>query len=356
MDEIVATVNMENSGIIITIAYPETVVRVSTEWAVSNLYLLGFGKKNYLRAGHAALILIDKTNGKLDYYDFGRYVTPLSTGRVRGKLTDHELDFPLHATIQNDTIANLDDILKFLATHPKLTHGEGMMLASVCDEIDYNNAENYIKRLQGEGLIKYAAFGKTGSNCSRFVTETLIASTTNINIRRKLKKSKWFTPSTIGNVLIANTQKHIYEISETGLITIFKSSKFKENRKFFLDGLKHHQPNFNGNLEPRTNVVHHENAQWLSGIGGGAWFELYCLGHESEFRFRRISPYGNVDVDGVYKVSESGFDCKRDYKFVPYSNCHFFHIKQHETIFRFDFLRKFETIGMINSVQKAHLT
>jgi hypothetical protein len=344
---------MNTTGIIIAIAYPETIVRISTEWTVSRMYLFGIGKKNYLRAGHAALILIDTSNGNLDYYDFGRYVTPLTTGRVRGKLTDHELDFQLHATIQNNSIANLNNILKFLATHPKLTHGEGTMLASVCDEIDYDKAKNYIENLQNEGLIKYAAFGKAGSNCSRFVTETLIASTTNENIKKKLKKSKWFTPSTIGNVLIADTQQKIHKVSETGAIDTFKSSKFKENVKLFLDRLKRYQPNLEGNLEPKTNSIHHKNAQWLSGIGGGAWFELYSLDHESDYRLRRISPYGNVDVDGIFRISEPGFESKEDYEFVPYSNCHFVHVRQHGKTFRFDFLKKND---LANSVQKEHST
>ena len=345
MDEIVSITFMNTTGIIITLAYPETIVRISTEWSVSQLYRFGIGKKNYLRAGHAALVLIDKSTAKLDYYDFGRYVTPLSTGRVRSKLTDHELDFPLHATIQNNTITNLDAILKFLATHPKLTHGEGTMLASVCDAIDYEKANNYIQNLQNEGFVKYAAFGKAGSNCSRFVTETLIASTTNKQIKKKLETSKWFTPSTIGNVLIADSQNKIHEVSKAGVIDTFKSSKFKENIKLFLDRLKQHQPNLEGNLVPKTNANHHEKAQWINGVGGGAWFELHALGHKSDYRLRRISPYGNVDVDGVYKISEPGFDIKEEYQFAPYSNCNFVHIEQNGKIFRFDFLRKNELIN-----------
>lgn len=342
---------MHTTGIIIAIAYPETIVRVSSEWSASHVYLLGIGKRNYLRAGHAALILIEKTTGNLDYFDFGRYVTPQPTGRVRSKLTDHELDFPLKAKFQNNTITNLEDILKFLATHPKLTHGEGTMLASICQEIDYEKAKKYIDNFQRDGLIKYAAFGKHGSNCSRFVTDTLIASVTNMSIKKKLKKSKWFTPSTIGNVIIADTQQHIYQVSEKGSIDTFKSSKFKENRKLFLDRLKSHQPNFEGNLSPKMNQIHHENAQWLSGIGGGAWFEMHAMGQDSEYRFKRISPHGNVDVDGIFELSESGFDSTSDYEFVHHSNCNVMYVKQHGKTFRFDFLRKNE---MFSSVQKEH--
>ena len=49
-------------------------------------------------------ILINKKTGILEYHDFGRYITPEPNGRVRGKDTDHELEFPIVAKIENDTI------------------------------------------------------------------------------------------------------------------------------------------------------------------------------------------------------------------------------------------------------------
>jgi len=51
---------MTNSGIILTLAYPETIVMVADEWYSPFMRYFGIGKKNYVRAGHAALVLIDK--------------------------------------------------------------------------------------------------------------------------------------------------------------------------------------------------------------------------------------------------------------------------------------------------------
>jgi len=113
---------MLNNGIILTLAYPETVVMVSDECLLQHLHYFGIGKKNYVRAGHAALVLIHKESGALDYYDFGRYISPQSTGRVRSKETDHELDFPIKPVLKVGEIENLEELLIFLATHPKLTH------------------------------------------------------------------------------------------------------------------------------------------------------------------------------------------------------------------------------------------
>jgi len=331
---------MTNSGIILTLAYPETIVMVADEWYSPFMRYLGIGKKNYVRAGHAALVLIDKTTGILEYHDFGRYITPIPNGRVRGRETDHELEFPIKAQIKNDTIINLKDILEFLATNPKLTHGDGKLIASVCNVIDYDKARSHITRMQNRHFIRYAAFIKDGCNCARFVTDSLIASVTDFKIKTRLKKSKRFTPSTIGNVVIADTENHVYEVSETGKVSEYQSSVQKDNRRYFLDRLKQYEPNFIGTLEPKHIEVKSHHAQWLDGIAAGAWFELHITDVIHEYRFRRVSPNGNIDVDGLYKVDNENFNYQEAYIFVHYSNCAFYHIKQREIIYRFDLIRK----------------
>jgi len=331
---------MTNSGIILTLAYPETVVMVADEWYSPYLRYLGVGKKNYVRAGHAALVLIDKATGILEYHDFGRYITPIPNGRVRGRDTDHELEFPIRARIKYDKIQNLEGILQFLATHPKLTHGDGKLIASVCNAIDYKKARSHISRMQNRHFIRYAAFIKDACNCARFVTDSLIASVTDFKIKKRLKKSKWFTPSTVGNVVTADTENQVYEVSHKGEISEYQSSVKKDNRLYFLDRLQGHSPNFIGTLEPMHSDIKNQHAQWLDGIAAGAWFELYKTDIMNEYRFRRISPYGNVDVEGLYKVDKDCFDYNEVYTFVHYSNCAFYHIEQQETIYRFDLIKK----------------
>ena len=331
---------MDNTGIIITLAYPDTVVRISDEKYVSYIRYLGIGKKNYVRAGHAALVLINTQDGNLEYFDFGRYTTPQGFGRVRGKDTDHELDFHLKAEIENGSIKNLENIIKFLATNPKLTHGEGKMVVSICDEVNYQKAKIYINRMRDTGLIKYAAFSKNASNCSRFVTDTLIASVTNKKIVKSLIKSNRFTPSTVGNVVNANTTKQVKVVCERGLISKFTSTPARENTRCFLDRLNDYKPNFIGNIQPMHVDGVHEKAQWLEGVGAGAWFELHKTSSPNQYRFRRISPYGNVDVNGLYKVNDTTFNYEEVYSFEHYSNCSFYHIEQKKTIYRFDLIKR----------------
>lgn len=76
---------MDNNAIILTLAYPDTIVMTAAEWYSPFLRFIGIGKKNYVKAGHAALVLIHKESGVLEYHDFGRYITPEPCGRVRGK-------------------------------------------------------------------------------------------------------------------------------------------------------------------------------------------------------------------------------------------------------------------------------
>jgi len=330
-----------NTGVILVLAYPETIVMVSKEWFSPFLKYLGVGKKDYLRAGHAALVLIDKKKGDLEYHDFGRYITNEPNGRVRGAKYDRELVFPLKATIVNGEIQNLNEILSFLSVNPKLTHGEGKLLASVCGQIDYEKAKNHIQKMQRQGGIRYAAFLKRASNCARFVTTTLIASVTDKRIRKKLITSQKFTPSTVGNVVVSDTENQVYEVNN-GVISKFKSTKFKENKKYLFDRLPEHQISLIGTIEPKSIAGLHQNAQWLSGIAAGAWYELTNQEdlQENEFRFRRVSPNGNVDIDAVFST-KNGFILENDFKIIHNSNCFYCTVEQGSKIMQLGYLRDF---------------
>ncbi|MEM6685860.1 MAG: DUF6695 family protein [Bacteroidota bacterium] len=335
---------MSNTGVILVLAYPETIVRTSQEWYSPYLRFMGMGTKNYVRAGHAALVLIEKATGTLAYYDFGRYITKVSYGRVRCKKRDRELDFPLKALFRNGEIVNLDELIHFLGNNPTLTHGEGTMFASVCDQIDYEAATAYINYCLRQGSRAYAAFIKNASNCARFVTDTLIASTTNATIKKRLKKSNRFTPSTISNVVLASTTNTIYEV-EGDNIRPFTSTSRKVTVRCFLDRLKDFEPNLQGNLKPKKVTTLSEQAQWLSGIGSGSWFEIEALPAATFcYRIRRISPYGKVDVDGIFKVNNPQFDLEQPYQFIYDSNCAYCSILQHDTVYYFTFQEDYKLL------------
>ncbi len=328
-------------------AYPDTFVRVSEEWVCKVLPYFGIGTKEYLKAGHAALVLIENETGHAAYYDFGRYITPKGKGRVRSAVTDAELEIPFKARIDDlGQLLNLKDLLLWLEANPKKTHGDGRLVASVCDEVDHEAAKNYILSLQGRGSIPYGAFVKEGSNCSRFVTDTILASTNNKKIISALKKNKQFTPSTVGNVEKAASEV-VYQVHD-GDIRTYNSSALKEN----LTNYFHKKPKTVVPAAGQTAGKVPKNAHYLEGIGSGAFFTLHDE-HTSlgAYRIKRYAEDGVKDFEGVFKVSDFSFDSSLPFQFVYDSNCNYCHVEQLKKIFRFDLVKEQQ---VINSVREAH--
>lgn len=326
-----------NEAFVLVLAFPETIVRVSDEWYSPFLPYAGIGRKGYVRAGHAAMVVINKGTGLLEYFDFGRYITPEPYGRVRSVSTDAELNFRLVADIKGDRIVNLREILKVLAQSPELTHGDGKLVASVCDVVDYTKIIGHVSTLQDNRYVRYGAFKSDATNCVRFVTDALISSVRNKTMVKKLRRSQWFSPSSISNVVIANTGHEVYEITNNGDISIFKTNRIKLNASLFFDRLKHVSLTNGSQFEK---LKPFSNAQWLSGIGSGAWFHLEDLGNQAVYGFKRISDSGRIDIDAKYEISDPLFNISEPYEFLHDSNCLYFHVKQNNRIFRFDILEK----------------
>ena len=335
---------MMGTGKIIILAYPDTFVKMSSEWQCKVMPLLGLGTWEQIKAGHAAMILIENKTGKACYYDFGRYVTPEGKGRVRSAETDHELILPIKAKlIGNGPLENLNEFLIWLDANPLKTHGEGRLLASVCEEINFKEAQNYVLALQERGSIPYGAFVKNGSNCARFVTETILASIKNKEIIKKLNHNKRFTPSAIGNVEKA-ASSNVYEVFN-GEINNFLGSAFKEN----LTNYFHRQKD--SFLYKTATSKLPKNAHKLSGIGSSSWFTIeYLSDSENLYLIKRYSETHFVDYVGWFKT-ENEFDIQKDYKFTYDSHCEFCHIIQNGNKIRFD---KVKTCPEFSQLQKAY--
>lgn len=339
-----------NPGKIIVLAFPDTFVKMSDDWLCRLLPFVGLGTREFIKAGHAALVLIENRSGNARYYDFGRYVTPTGHGRVRSAISDVELRLPFNAELNtNGNIENLQDFLVWLAGNPQKTHGEGRMLASICDEIDFDKAEEYILALQNKGSMPYSAFNKDGSNCSRFVTETILASTINQKIIKKLNFNKRFTPSTVGNVEKSATDGKIYLVAN-GNISNYSGSAFRENISNYFH---RNRETLNGHSNEKlvNNSMHvPANAQKLDGIGSSAWFEMVQMCNPENFRIKRYNAKGYQDFDGIYHTPEI-FDINNLYCFTYDSHCSVCHIIQNGKQIKFRMVSEYSEI---NSYNMAH--
>ncbi|GEQ87068.1 hypothetical protein ULMS_25760 [Patiriisocius marinistellae] len=339
---------MNYTGKIIVLAFPDTFVKMSTEFICKILPLVGLGTREYIKAGHAALVLIENETGEACYFDFGRYVTPPGNGRVRGANTDAELKIPFKAKIDiNNQLKNIEEFLIWLDANPQKTHGSGRLLASVCDAVNFKKAQEYINQLQGRGSMVYAAFDKTGSNCSRFVTDTILASTDDLKLIKSLNFNKKFTPSTVGNVEKAAIENSVFQVFN-GVVSPFKSSALKENLTNYFD--KRVPENVSHVSEKDLKEFEEKGFSKLEGTGSVAWFEVVKEKMpKNHFRIRRYSQQLEVDYDGVY-VSSS-FDSSKPFKFTYDSHCAYCHVVQNGKKIK---LKNKQSFASFNSSQKQH--
>jgi len=207
-----------HKGIIIAISWPETLVVKEGKWYDMPMTFLGFVKNNYYKVGHAAMLLIDNENGNVEYFDFGRYHTPLKMGRVRSVVTDPDLEITTRAQFDEyGGISNLENILLEVDTMPT-SHGDGKALASVLTEVDYNKALNKINAIQQKGAVDYGPFALKGTNCSRFVAQVSRHATNNWIVKTLLTIPYTVTPSPRSNIRVIKNTVGYYEVEEGNVL------------------------------------------------------------------------------------------------------------------------------------------
>ncbi|MBP2834072.1 hypothetical protein J8281_17885 [Aquimarina sp. U1-2] len=327
---------MRYSGKIISLAFPDTFVQHSEESSTKILLAFGLGRHNYIKAGHAAFVLIENASGHAAYYDFGRYITPPGYGRVRSATTDVELEIPFKAIFTEDmALSNIEKFLLWLEAHPEKTHGSGRLVASVCDYIDYKKAKDYITSIQKKGSIPYKAFGKEGSNCSRIVTDTILASTDHNKIRIPLLRNKLFTPSPLGNVEKSALFNPIYQVYNKKL-SVYSGSVLKENLTNYFD--KNIPSTIVENIDQPKEFL--QNAQFLSGTGSSAYFTLDATQEKQIVKITRYTQYGVQDFKGFFRVENASFDASKAFRFVYDSNCQYCHVAQKGQKIRMDLVKR----------------
>ncbi|MGB1283279.1 MAG: DUF6695 family protein [Polaribacter sp.] len=326
---------IHSDGIIIILSYPDTLVRTAY-WEFSSKFwpLIGIGDKEKVLAGHSALLLIKKNKPRIDYFDFGRYITSHGNGRVRSKITDPELHIPITAKFKKNTLINLEEILLWVEKHPEKTHGEGRLIAGVNNSIHYKKAEKYIDDLIQQKEIPYGAFIKKGNNCSRFVADTMIHSCTKKIIRLRLKSSYLLTPSPVGNVLKGTTKKKIYILKNQILKYYTNRFILKENVASFFSKPKG-EIDVVGTELPNKNLFNLDDGTWLGGMGSGAWFRIEKQLDNLFYKIGRYNAKGDKDFESVFFVDNSSFDFKEKHQFVYPTNCDEAFIIQNQTTYFF---------------------
>jgi hypothetical protein len=184
---------------------------------------------------------------------------------------------------ENRNLQNVEAIAAELDRKAKYTHGVGPLVFSISKTINFAKAKAYADEMVMKGYFPYNGLYKSASNCARYVTETMKASNEDGTVGTKLKYPLTFRPTPLFNVVAANSSDSIYSFEGGELQFMEKSrrhsiqdlgagllesafSKYTDTRP---DDSIHgdiHEPTRPENLP--------QDAQWLGGLGEGAWFHV----------------------------------------------------------------------------------
>lgn len=325
----------------IVIAWPQCTARADESLPIF-LRKAGIVKNLNFRVGHAAICLINPQSFEVLYYDFGRYITPRGFGRARSKYSEPDLKLDTLASFNEDKdLMNVEEIATELERKAKYTHGVGPLVFSVSKSINFIKAKKYADEMVMKGYFPYNGLIKSASNCARFVTETMKIASKEGGVGTKLKYPVTFRPTPLFNVVAANTEDSIYSF-EGGTLQFLKKSR-RHSIADLSAGLletaftkytnSRPDDSIHGDIEepkrPKDIPVH---AQWLGGLGEGAWFEISEIG-EHTFKGKKFDKMGSMEFEGLYCNNE--ITVPKDPKITYATHYGFFSIEQDGVIHRF---------------------
>ena len=298
--------NPHYSGFAIALAWPDTYCKQAGSWYDLITGLFGISKNYYYKAGHAALLLVNKSDGRCNYFDFGRYHAPYKHGRVRNAETDNGLTVKTEAKISHDgvMIENFKEIITELQYNAEC-HGDGKIYASYC-MINYEQAYKKAISLQDLSPLPYGPFVYNGTNCSRFVNACILAGMPELKFRFVLKYLIPLTPTPLGNVnalgnKIIIPQLRTYEHLIPG----------KLNGKIKLHSTL-------PECDKPDSIP--EDAKWLSGEGAGSWFAIEKKA--DNYKIRRFGPDGSLECENLFFiVNNQSLDLSKSFHFDHLSHC-----------------------------------
>src|SRR5690606_8116479 len=313
------------TDIAIPISWPDKTALGDEKWMIF-LKQIGLVKNLHFKVGHAALLLIERNSGNTRYFDFGRYLSPRGYGRARSTLFDPRLEIITKAVITpQDEIQNIEEILRELCKKEEATHGGGRTVFSICKKVSFSKCVAYAEKLVAEGPILYGALAKNNNSCSRFVAQVVTEGMdADDKRRRKILYPECLKASPMSNVVNAAPNEEVF-CYEQGILKQWKMKR-KDSLLFQFGLLK---DNFtkkgSQNLAsdqipgmisaPPCPPLVPPHAQWIGGIGEGAWFRLEQLQGENIFVIYKYAVSGNLE----YKIQTTciqNFDINRPYTFT----------------------------------------
>lgn len=263
------------------LTWPDATIRGDEKWMMF-FKKIGIVKNLNFKVGHTGIVIIKRETGEMLFYDFGRYITPRGYGRARSTFSDPHLEIDLRATFDNDRIANLDEIAERFETLKPAMHGEGILYFSVAQHINFELAKAYGDDCVRQGNFPYGAIARKNNNCSRFIVRMLMASSERYNWRHSINFPETFKASPISNIVNAVPDRMIFSYAPGQSLKHFRMNRW-QSLCFFIGKLADNvirkraidlpDDRIIGRLDlPDRPGALPDDAQYLGGIGDGAWF------------------------------------------------------------------------------------
>lgn len=296
--------SQEDNATLIVMAYPNDLVRTTPSLYSSLLPFVGMGSGDRIRAGHASMVLAKEGSETLEYYDFGRYMTPHNYSRMRSKATDPDVTIDVKAKWDGKKLANVEEILQWLYDHPEKTHGYSELYASVSENVNYERVTEYVNIFREKGLMVYGPFVEDGSNCARFVTGAMYHGILDKEIHDEVRDEYLLTPSGLGNVDAANSYDTYYVVCEDSLYQSDEDLEWLQREIIFDFGEDYPKYCPIGSVEEPVAVYAEEGWDWLGGIGSGVWYDVEPTSDKNVFIVSQYNKKGKCVFSTYFRSAE----------------------------------------------------
>lgn len=328
------------------LAWPDATIRGDEAWMMF-FKKIGLVKNLNFKVGHTGIILIERATGELHFYDFGRYIAPRGHGRARSKKSDPRLNIQIKAKIDGYQIINIAEIMHCLENMKDAMQGFGDLYFTVVPNVDFNRAKAFADDWVTRGSYPYGAVAKNNNNCSRFITRLLIHAAQDFHFWHAINFPETIKASPMSNIVNASINKTIQKYSaSSGLQTIpmtrlksllFLLNKLTSNIKLDLASQLPEDITIGEMVQKEKPSSVPNDAQYLGGVGEGAWFHINPIGNNQAV-IKRFTSKGELEYTVLAKAFQA-IDFTTPYHIHYDSHLMFSHIIQQERIIRFDHIQ-----------------
>lgn len=325
------------NDLVIIVAWPDATMRGDERWMMF-FKKLGIVKNLNFKVGHTAVILVNSQTKDLQYYDFGRYISPRGQGRARSVESDPRLRLDTKAEIDaNNNIRNLKEIIMELDSLREVTQGVGRIFFSVASDVSIQLARQYADGLVRAGSTPYGAVARGNNNCSRFITRLLIKASQKYHIFHSVRYPETIKASPMSNVVNVCADRRIFSYEEGEGMRFLRMNRFG-SLWFLMRQLKDNVSSRLSRALPDDEIIGAmkaglrpahlpETAQWLGGVGEGAWYTLEAYDHNGHFLVSRFTEEGEEEYRHVFYTQEP-FDAERPFEITYDSHLLFTTVQQ----------------------------